>query len=180
MLSQAPSINGVLRSIDRFTAITGRSVAWLIVLMVAVECLVVVLRYGFDFGSIAMQESVNYLHACCFMLGAAYTLQHDEHVRVDIFYRNFSPRRKALVNLGGFLVFLLPVCLFIFWESLPYVGQAWSTKEASSDAGGLKFVYLLKTLIPVFAVTLILQGLAEALRSIQVINGNADKAADAK
>ena len=112
------------------------------------------------------------------MLGAAYTLQCDEHVRVDIFYRDFSPVKKAKVNLLGFVCFLLPMCGYIIWESLSYVMQAWSIKESSSNSDGLHKVYLLKTLIPVFASMLILQGFAEALRSFLVLSGQPLPASD--
>ena len=163
----------LVQTIDRFTLHSGHAIAWLLLAMVAVESLVVMLRYGFDIGSIAAQESVTYLHATTFLLGAAYTLQRDEHVRVDIFYRDFSPRRKARVNLLGFLLLLLPVCSYIIWESWPYVVQAWSIKETSADSGGIHAVFLLKTLIPLFAGWLILQGLAEALRGFLLLRGHA-------
>jgi TRAP-type mannitol/chloroaromatic compound transport system permease small subunit len=124
----------------------------------------VVLRYGLNLGSIALQESITYLHAMVFMLGAAYTLQRNEHVRVDIFYQRFSERRKALVDVAGTLLFLIPCCFFIFWVSLDYVAAAWSIHEGSREAGGLPAVFLLKTLIPITAVLLGLQGLAFGAR----------------
>ncbi|MBT8148464.1 MAG: TRAP transporter small permease subunit [Gammaproteobacteria bacterium] len=160
-----------VRRIDRFTQLCGHAIAWLLLFMVAIESLVVILRYGMDLGSIAAQEAVTYLHATVFLLGAGYTLQRDEHVRVDIFYRRFTARRKAWVNLFGYLLFLLPVCCYIIWESWAYVAQAWSIKETSADSGGIAGVYLLKTLIPLFALLLIVQGLAEALRSWLVLRG---------
>lgn len=137
--------------------------------MVVLQCLVVVLRYGFSFGSIALQEAVAYLHASCFMLGAAYTLQCDQHVRVDIFYRRFSSRRRAAVNLAGCLLFLLPFAGLILLTSLDYVQQAWHIRERSVDAGGLPLVYALKTLIPLLGLTLLLQGLAEIARCIDAM-----------
>jgi len=149
--------------VNRFTFGCGKAVAWLLVAMVSAESLVVALRYGFDIGSIALQESITYVHACCFLLGAAYTLQQDEHVRVDIFYRKLSAQNRALVNILGFLLLLLPTCGFIIWSSIDYVAQSWSVREASADAGGLPGVYLLKTLIPVFAALLILQGGAQLI-----------------
>lgn len=175
MINKTDSISRVIAFIDRLTQFTGVSIAWLLVAMVLTQTLVVILRYGFDIGSIALQESVNYLHASCFMLGAAYTLKIDGHVRVDIFYRNFSPRGQALVNLFGSLLLLLPVCGFIFWTSLEYVQQAWSMKEQSSDTGGLPIVYLLKTLIPLLAISLILQGIAEIARNgLQLLPSSTD------
>lgn len=149
----------------------GRLAAWLALLLVLVTFAVVVLRYLFETGSIAMQESILYLHASLFLLGAAYTLHRDAHVRVDIFYRDFSPRRKALVDLLGALLLLLPVCGFLLWASLGYVASAWSLREASPETGGLPFVYLLKTLIPVAAGLLIVQGLSQALDSLYTLTG---------
>lgn len=151
--------------------LSGHAIAWLLLLLVLLESAVVLLRYGFDLGSIALQETVTYVHAAAFLLGAAYTLQCDKHVRVDIFYRRFSEHRKACINLFGFAVFLLPVCLFIIWQSAPYVAQAWQIREASADSGGLARVYWLKTLIPLFSALLIVQGTAEALRAWLVLKG---------
>jgi TRAP-type mannitol/chloroaromatic compound transport system permease small subunit len=118
MRNQHARIAQLVGIIDRFTLLSGHWVAWLLMVMVIIQSLVVFFRYGFDSGSIAWQESVTYLHAAIFLLGAAYTLQCDEHVRVDIFYRDFSPVKKAKVNLLGFICFLLPMCGYIIWESL--------------------------------------------------------------
>ncbi len=128
--------------------------------------LVVLLRYLFNSGSIAMQESALYLHATLFMLGAAWTLKIDGHVRVDVLYRHFNARGKAAADLFGTLVFLLPTCGFLLWISLDYVEAAWRVHEASPEAGGLPFVYLLKTLIPVTALLLIVQGISQLLRHL--------------
>ena len=126
---------------------------------------IVIARYAFDVGSIAAQESILYLHACVFLIGAAFALKHDKHVRVDIFYRNFSPKTKAAVDLAGTLLFLLPMAGFLLIESLPYVQAAWSVREGSREARGLPYVYLLKTLIPVAAGLLGFQALILVLRS---------------
>jgi len=152
--------------LDRLAETTGQITAWLTLVLVLVTFTVVVLRYAFQFGSIAMQESILYLHASVFMLGAAYTLRYDGHVRVDIFYRGFSAKHKALVNLLGALLLLLPVCIFLLWSSWGYVATAWSLHEGSREAGGLPYVYLLKTLIPLSALLLILQGISQALASL--------------
>jgi TRAP-type mannitol/chloroaromatic compound transport system permease small subunit len=157
----------IIQAIDRLNEWIGHAVAWLTLVMVAVTFGVVVLRYGFDIGSIAVQESVTYFHAMVFLLGAAYTLRRDEHVRVDIFYQRLSERRKALVDVAGTLLFLIPVCVFIFWISLEYVVNAWSIREGSREAGGLPAVYLLKSLIPLTAALLTLQGLAFGARRLQ-------------
>ena len=134
--------------------------------MVLVTFFIVVMRYVFNEGSIALQESVVYMHALVFMLGAAYTLQKNEHVRVDIFYRKMSPRIKALINILGILILLLPVCGFIFWSSWEYVLDAWELKEGSREAGGLPWLYLLKSSILIMSALLILQGIAELLKNL--------------
>ena len=169
MTGNPPPMIFFIQKIDKLTQLIGYSAAWLLLAMVFIESLVVVLRYGFDFGSLAMQESVTYLHASCFLLGITFALKEGEHVRVDIFYRNFSPRNQAIVNITGGVLFLLPFCLFVIWSSLHYVEQAWAIKEVSSDAGGIAGVYLLKTLIPIFALLLMLQGLAEIARNLLVL-----------
>lgn len=152
----------IIQMIDRINNGAGRAVAWLTAGMVLGYCVVVALRYGFGIGFIGLQEAVTYMHAAVFMLAAAYTLNSDGHVRVDIFYRKWSPRRQAWVNLLGSLLLLLPVALFIFAASLGYVTDSWSRGEVSPEAGGLPIVYLLKTLILVMAAQLILAALARA------------------
>lgn len=165
----APRLEFLLRLLDRLTAFIGKTVAWLTLLMVLATCLVVLLRRGFDIGSIALQESVTYMHAAVFLLGTAYALQYGAHVRVDILYRRFSPRTKAWINSLGALIFLLPVSVFIGLTSLEFVSSAWRIREGSTDAGGLSMVYWLKTLIPVMAVHLSLQAIAEVLRNALVL-----------
>jgi TRAP-type mannitol/chloroaromatic compound transport system permease small subunit len=163
----------IIKAIDRLTRATGFAIIWLTLLMMLITCSVVVLRYGFSIGAIAMQESITYLHATVFLLGAAFTLKQGGHVRVDIFYRGFSPRRRALVDFIGGLIFLLPLCVFIGFSSWDYVLQSWSIREASPEAGGIPAVFLLKSLMPLMAATLFLQGLAETLRNLLVlINGS--------
>ena len=158
--------------LDALSDWSGRLASWLTLLMVLVTFVVVVLRYALDLGWIGMQESVTYLHATVFMVGGAYTLRHAGHVRVDIFYQHFSPRLKAWVDLLGTLLLLMPVCGFIVWISWEgYVVPSWAVEEGSREAGGLPFVYLLKTLIPVMGVLLLLQGLATALRNLLFLTG---------
>ncbi len=149
----------------------GRGIAWLTLLMVITTFTVVVLRYGFDLGSIALQESIVYLHALNFMLGAAYTLKHDAHVRVDIFYQKMGPVGRAWVDLLGTLLLLMPVCGFIFWASWGYVTDAWTVREASGEAGGLPYVYLLKSILLLMPSLLMLQGLVIILKALLTIRG---------
>jgi TRAP-type mannitol/chloroaromatic compound transport system permease small subunit len=151
--------------LDQVNLWVGRTIAWLALAMVLITFLVVVMRYGFDSGSIALQESVTYMHAMLFMLGAAYTLRQNGHVRVDIFYQRFSRRGRAWVDLLGTLVLLIPVCLFILSSSFDYVADAWSVKEGSREAGGLPYVYWLKSVILLMPLLLLLQGMIWLLRN---------------
>ena len=171
LLLMINSIVTLTRAIDRFTDFTGRLVSWLTVVMVFVVLTVVVTRYFLQVGSIALQETVTYLHCLVFLMGLAFTLKHDGHVRVDIFYRDFGPKSKATVNLIGGILFLVPVCFLIFFTSLDYVLASWAIQETSAENNGLPFVYLLKTLMLLMPVTLLLQGIAEIIKSGLVISG---------
>ncbi len=162
-------MRALVQFIDSVTDLSGRLLAWLALAMALVTALIVVMRYGFSVNSIFAQEAVVYLHGCLFMLGAAYALKTGAHVRVDIFYRNFSPRAQAWVNSLGGIVFLMPLCLFILFSSWNYVTESWAVRETSPEPGGIPAVFLLKTLIPLLAVNLFLQGLAETLRSAMVL-----------
>nr|WP_298249492.1 TRAP transporter small permease subunit [uncultured Halomonas sp.] len=160
----------LLRGLDTVTALIGRTTAWLVLVMMMVQFAIVVMRYAFGIHSIALQESVMYMHAMVFMLGAAWTLQHNGHVRVDIFYRQRSPRSRAGVDLFGTLFLLLPVSFYILLGSLGYAGSSWAILERSPD-GGIPGVFLLKSLIPVMATLLILQGIAQLIRQTLVRRG---------
>ena len=162
-------IERLLTTTESFIDWTGRAVSWCSLLLVLVTFVVVVLRYAFDTGSIALQESSTYLHAALFLIGMAYTLQHDAHVRVDILYARFSASTKAWVNLCGALFMLLPFMLFISWISWEYILDSWSVLEGSREAGGLPAVFLLKSLILVMTTLLSLQALALVGRNIQTI-----------
>jgi TRAP-type mannitol/chloroaromatic compound transport system permease small subunit len=170
-------VNTIATLLEKLSEMTGRTIAWLTAGMVLVTFIVVVLRYVFDMGWIAMQESVTYMHGLVFMLGAAYTLRHDGHVRVDIFYRRLGPRGRALVNLLGTLLLLLPMAGYILFDSWAYVTASWDVLEGSREAGGLPGVYLLKTLLLVMPVLLLLQGLADVLRSLLVLAGHEQEGA---
>lgn len=139
----------------------GRAISWLTLATVLIMTLVVILRYGFNVGWIAMQESTIYLHAFVLMLGMPYVLKHDKHVRVDIFYRRMRRQQQVLINRSGHLLFLIPVCVFILVMSWGYVLQSWQILEGSQEAGGLPLLFLLKSLLVVMPVLLILQALAE-------------------
>jgi TRAP-type mannitol/chloroaromatic compound transport system permease small subunit len=158
-------------AIDRANAAIGRTAAWCCLYVVLAEFAVVVMRYALGIGSIKLQESVLYAHAGLFMLAAAWTLQVDGHVRVDIFYAQATTRTRALIDLIGALVFLLPFAAVLFVLSVPYIERSWTILEHSPEANGLPFVYLLKTLIPVLAVLFGLQGLAQAIRAALALSG---------
>ena len=159
-------IENLSKLIDASSDLIGRSTAWLTVGMVLLMALIVALRYLFQTGSIAMQEAVIYVNALIFTLGAAYTLKEQGHVRVDIFYNRLGVKQKALVDLLGGLVFLLPFAGFIIWESWDYVSVSWRIKESSAELSGLPYVYLLKATIISLALLLIIQGISEILKAI--------------
>lgn len=155
------------RAVDALNERIGRSVAWLALLMVLTQFVVVVMRYVFGIGSVIMQESIVYMHATLFLVVAGYTLLCDGHVRCDIFYADAKPKRKALIDLFGVFVFLLPMCALIGWTAWPYVVASWSVYEGSPEGGlGIPAVYLLKSTILVFAVLVALQGLSLAVHSL--------------
>lgn len=162
--------------LDRLAEVCGRLSAVFAPTMLLVTCYIVVSRYIFNAGSVAIQDLVTYCNALVFCLGAGYTLKHDAHVRVDIFYSRAAPRTKALVNLVGTFLLLLPVTVFILWACWSYVATAWAIREGSPEAGGLPYVYLLKTLILVLGVLLVAQGLAEALRCALFLAGRRNDA----
>ncbi len=134
--------------IDRGINRIGAAAAWLNLGMVAVTCIVVGLRYAFGAGAIAMQEAVIYMHAMALSAGLAYTLQRDEHVRVDLLYARMGERGKSWVNLCGHLFLLVPTCICIIAVSLRYAVQSWSILEGSPEVGGVPAVFLLKSLLP--------------------------------
>ena len=150
-----------LTSTEAFIDWSGRTVSWLSLLLVLVTFIVVVLRYVFDSGSIALQETTTYFHATIFLVGMAYTLQHNAHVRVDIFYSRFSKQGQAWIDLCGALFLLLPFMLFISWISWEYIADSWAVMEGSREAGGLPGVFLLKSLILVMTSLLSLQALTQ-------------------
>jgi TRAP-type mannitol/chloroaromatic compound transport system permease small subunit len=155
--------------IDRVTAAVGRGAAWLCLVIVVLQFSLVLARYLFGLGSIWLTETVLYAHGALFLLAAAWTLQAGGHVRVDIFYAEMRPRAKAKVDLIGALLLLLPFVLVLLAIAVPYVGRSWSILERSQESSGLPLVYLLKTLIPLFALLMALQGVSQAIRAAAVL-----------
>lgn len=151
--------------LDAFSERVGKVCSWFVVLMVLITFTVVVMRYGLNMGSVMLQDVVLYLHGGLFLLGSAFALKRGSHVRVDIFYRDFSEKRKALVDLVGNIVFLQPVCWTILLFSWGYVEFSWRIMEVSPEPDGLPFVYLQKSLLVVLAVFLSLQSLSEIIKS---------------
>lgn len=156
---------------DRLNESIGRAIAWLTLGMVLVMCATVIGRYAFGAVSQQVQESITWMHATVFMLGLGYTLTRDEHVRVDLFSRHWTPRTRAAVELVCTVLLLAPFCLLLLLGSLEYVASSWRIHESSRETGGLPAVYLLKTLIPLAAGLLLLAGLARALRAVLVLQG---------
>lgn len=168
-IAEQASDSVLLRVARVFAALNehvGRTVAWLSLFMVLVQFFVVVMRYAFGWGDIRLQESIIYMHAVLFLLIAGYTLAHEGHVRVDVLHERFSKRTRAIIEIFGSGVFLLPLCIYIFWSSMPYVLQSWAILETSREGSGIPAVFLLKTLIPAFALLLGLQGIANLLRVV--------------
>ena len=161
----------VTHLIDLMNEKIGRTISWLALFMILVQFVVVVMRYIFGLGSIFMQESIVYMHAIIFLVAGGYTLLHDGHVRVDIFYGAASIKQKAWINFIGVLVFLWPVCIMIIIVATKFITAAWAVKEGSPEGSGIQAVYLLKTVIWIFAGLIALQGFSLLVNSWAVIRG---------
>ncbi len=157
--------------IDRISIFVGRLTAWLTLFMVVITFIVVVMRYVFDAGAVWLQESIIWMHAVVFMVGAAFTLQQEEHVRVDIFYRDMGEKRRAWIDLLGVVFFLLPVCVFLAWKAWDFVAISWQLRESSREPGGMPypFIPLLKSVLLVAPVLLCLQGISMLSKAVAVL-----------
>ncbi len=165
------SLKPIATVIDRFNQALGSVVAWLTLIMVLEQFAIVLMRYVFGVGYIYMQESIVYMHGMLFLLGAGFTLLHNGHVRVDLIYREAPVRQKALTDLLGSLLLLIPVMILIFWTAYPYVQISWSVFEGSKETSGIPGIYLLKTTILVFAGIMVLQGISMAIHSALILFG---------
>ncbi len=163
-------LTSVVRLIDALNEQIGRAVAWFALILVLVQFAVVLLRYVFGLGFIPMQESILFMHSMLFLVAAGYTLLHDGHVRVDIFYGGAKPKTKALINFVGVLIFLWPVCILMIWMSWIYVGASVRVWEGSPEGTFMPF-WLLKSLLLSFPVLLSLQGFSMAVNSVFVMTG---------
>ncbi len=158
-------MRALVRFIDWLNEHIGHLLAWVALAMVLVQFTVVLMRYVFAIGNIALQESIWYMHGIMFMIGAGYTLLHNGHVRVDVIYGDASPRYKAIVDILGTLLFLIPVTLATLWLSFDYVINAWKVWEGSTEVSGLPLIWAYKTVIWVFAVLLFLQAVSLLYKS---------------
>lgn len=172
------SMGGVIKFVDRlapfiekFVRKTGHTVMWLLIVMALVQFGIVVLRYVFGINKIYMQESITYMHGTVFLLAGGYALLTNDHVRVDIFYGEASEKRKALIDFLGTYFLLFPVCLLLLWTASPYVGNSWAVNEGSPQSSGIQGIYLLKSLIPMFALLMIMAGFTIASRAANILRG---------
>ena len=161
----------LVRTISGLNRAVGEVLSWLALGCVLVCFTVVVQRYAFATSTLWMQDLYVWLGGAMFTGVAGFALLRDDHVRVDIFYRPWSIRRKAIADLIGVVIFLIPFMLVILVYSLPYVQRSWRIFEGSANIGGMPGLFVLKTFIPIFAVLVLLQGIAWAFRSILVLTG---------
>lgn len=150
---------------DKINEFVGKNISWFIILMVIVQLAIVMSRYIYGIGFLKLQELLIYLHGSLFTLAAGYTLLKDEHVRVDLIYREASQKYKSLINIFGSLIFLIPFCVLTFSTSLPYVKRSWKILEGSPETSGLNAVFILKTVLIIFPILLLLQSFSIIIRS---------------
>ena len=166
------SLKALIEKIDLISESIGKITAWLVVIMILLISYDVAMRYLFQSGSVALQELEWHLFSLIFLFGAAYTLKHDDHVRVDLIYRSkrFSDRYRAWIDILGGLFLLIPFCLLIIINSWPFVFNALTLNETSPDPGGLPYRWLLKAAIIVGFGLLLLQGIGEILKNIHKLS----------
>ena len=157
---------GIANAIDRMNVAVAGVVKWLALIMVLVQFCIVIGRYVFGFNSIAAQESVLYMHATLFMLGAGYTLLVDKHVRVDVFYAKVSDAARRRIDIVGHVFLLIPSMLALLYWSWPSVRNSWAILEGPISVGGIEAVFLLKSLIPAFCILILLQSVSLLVRLI--------------
>ena len=164
-----PKLTKLADRIDRLSAAVGRAAAWLALLIVLLQFVLVVARYLLGLGSIWLSETVIYANAALFLLASAWTLRLGGHVRVDVFYAHASARAKAVIDLLGALLLLLPFAAVLTVLSVPYAARSWAILERSHESSGLPLVFVLKSFIPAFAILMALQGVAQAIRASSVL-----------
>jgi TRAP-type mannitol/chloroaromatic compound transport system permease small subunit len=159
---------------NRFSDVMGWIAGALNLLMLVNVFYDAIMRYFFNTGSIALQEMEWHLFAMVFLFGIAYGLKEDSHVRVDVLYDRFSPRWKAIVNIGGTVLFLLPLSVLIIEGSVWYVQEAYTSGEVSGDPGGLSYRWLIKLVIPASFVFLVVSAIGFIIRNINILLGLAE------
>ncbi|SDR20696.1 TRAP transporter small permease subunit [Pseudovibrio sp. Tun.PSC04-5.I4] len=164
-------MTSVISKLDAINRMVGHTIRWFALIMLLLQFAIVLLRYLFGISYIFLGESVLYMHAAIFMLGAGYTLLADKHVRVDIFYGQATPQTKAVINIIGAVLFLLPTVGLLLWVSWPFVSNSWKIFEGPISVGGIPASYLLKSLIPAFCLLLITQGISGILRDFLFLSG---------
>lgn len=163
------ALRSIADVIDTVNEYMGRVFAWLTLAMVLVTVVIVVLRYGFNEGFIWMQESVRFMYSFVFLLCAGYTFLHNGHVRVDVFYLKMDEKKKAMVDIFGCLAFMIPVCMVIFIFSWNYVLNSWDQLEGSLEERGFHAVYILKTCIWLFCITMIGQAISRIIHAVLIL-----------
>jgi TRAP-type mannitol/chloroaromatic compound transport system permease small subunit len=166
-----PALAAVARAISALNRVVGYVFSWLSLAIVLVCFTVVVERYLFRHTDLWMQDLYVWMNGIMFTAVAGFALLRNDHVRVDIFYRPWSIRRKAIADLVGVLVFLLPFCTVIFTYALPFVTRSWRLHEGSANVGGMPGLFVLKSFILVFIGLVGLQGIAMLCRAILVLAG---------
>ena len=180
LLDPMATLLNFIQKAEHINTLIGKRIAWLIPFLALLTFFIAALRYTFALGWVWSQEMVIYIHGALFMLGIPYTLLKEDHVRIDIFYRDMDPRRRALVDLLGSIGLLFPFCILFLIYSVPYVFNSWKNLEDSSQAGGLPFVYLFKSLLVLMPLSLLMQGLSLGTRSFLVIFGKRIKGKNTK
>ena len=159
-------MKAIIDKIETVNKALGLAASWCALAMMLFQMISVLLRYVFSYGLITFQEAVIYCHAVLFMLGAAYVLQLNEHVRVDVIYASLGKAARRRIDIIALLIFVVPVAVVIGWFGLPYVARSWATLEGSRQSGGIPAIFLLKTTIVVFALSVGLQAICTAARLI--------------
>ena len=167
----AAALRELARKIDCFQDALGRGVSWIMLLMVLVVFFDVIMRYAFNKSSVFAQELEWHLFGVVYLLGAGYTMLFDEHVRVDILYSRWSPRKRAWSDFVLAFVFFFPSCLMVIYTTWPFVRNSFLVYEGSPDPGGVPFRFLLKSVIIVGFLLLILQGISQTVKNYFVARG---------
>ena len=159
--------------LEQFSECTGKMVSWLVLAMVLLVSYDVIMRYFFQSGSVALQEMEWHLFSLIFLIGAAYTLKHDDHVRLDLFYKSkfMDDGRRAWIDLFGSIFLLIPFCILIISTAWPFVVQSYIHLEGSPDPGGLPYRWILKASIPLGFTFLLLQGISDIVKNLSIILG---------